>query len=348
MLRQIGKHRALQRLRPCGQRHGHPGLQGGHVDGVAASTEFQEGGRPLDQGGRGEVLLGGAGNLGAGDDLDGLGQRRQLLCPQFLALLELVRLGLTIRPHVREEFLVGGFRGLGLLEVAALARELGLALTLLGRLPAPCLFSIPDIIGEALHHQLEGVTAIHLLLLQGLLLILELEPHLLEGLNDAGRLELISVRFRRAGFLAPLGDLEQRLLHHLAELLELPPRKAGGRRRTNRALQQLRGVRGGLLDICRPRLQDPHRPLDRIDGLLVRAQGLHVIGALLFADVGRMRLLNRPAVQVPIQCFDVQAQAIDVALGLGDRVLQNHDALLRLPDGGDLGLLSVPAELAEG
>mmetsp|Transcript_88761 Transcript_88761/g.173638 ORF Transcript_88761/g.173638 Transcript_88761/m.173638 type:complete len:333 (+) Transcript_88761:472-1470(+) len=161
---------AVQLLSPAAQELGHLLLPRGRG---AGRPQLRHGGAgPLQE--RGQVLLRVALHRVAGDDLDGLGDRLELLSPQLLPRLEVRRLLLARRRQVSQVLLVRFLRGGGVGQVAlgvrfalqVLSLRLGLLLTVLR--------GLRDLRREVLHKHLMRMLGIHLLLFQSRALLNEL------------------------------------------------------------------------------------------------------------------------------------------------------------------------------
>mmetsp|Transcript_43085 Transcript_43085/g.128696 ORF Transcript_43085/g.128696 Transcript_43085/m.128696 type:complete len:357 (-) Transcript_43085:313-1383(-) len=236
----------------------------------------------LDHGG--EILLGVARDRRAREDLDSLLDRDNLLGTQLLPLLEVRRFLFTGGRQVVVVLLIGG-AGRGRVRQVAFGIRLGLQLLGLHlRLLTPVLRGLIDLRREVLHEHLERVLRVHLLLLQGRPLVDKLVEELLEDLDDAVGLELVSGRLGRGHSQPVLRVLRQEqldgmlgLLGNEAQLLE------GGDLREGRLLPVV-----GLL------LQNSNGTLQGVNGLrIVLVHGI-VVCLLDIAHLGRRLLIPGP------------------------------------------------------
>merc|ERR1719313_2221358 len=263
-----------------------------------------------------QVLVGVAGNRAGRQDLDRLVDRRELVGAELLAGLEVRGLLRALRNEVVEVGLVRIAGGRRVRKVALVLRGLlELGRLLLG-LRLPVLGRRLDLRRQVLDQHLVRMASVALLLLEIRALILELVLELLEHVDDARGLELVSVRLRgghRKGVLLHLVALRQERTDHLLGML-----------RDEVELVHLEELRA----VVRLLLQRRDRALKRVHGLgviLVRGQVVRVLhlahlrGGLLVALVDG---------DVLVELGDLLRERRSVRLGLLDRALLLHGGVV--------------------
>mmetsp|Transcript_7670 Transcript_7670/g.19227 ORF Transcript_7670/g.19227 Transcript_7670/m.19227 type:complete len:334 (-) Transcript_7670:107-1108(-) len=249
-----------------------------------------------------DVLRIAAGDLGRGDDLEGLRDGRQLVGTDHLVLLVGGFLDGKGGLDLLFQRLVVGLSCLGLRQLALGLRGggellrfgLGLLITIGGVLL--------DRVGEVQLHEIELVSLVRLGRLHVRKLTRELIQQAVQQLHDATRLELVRGHLRSSG------------LRGLLLLLQRSQDRLHAGHRGGHALQEDRCL--STVEILRG--HDLDGALERINGLRVVLGDLQVLGVLLVADLRRLLLLGSQLRHLGIQLRDLRAEFLGVALRLGD------------------------------
>mmetsp|Transcript_88718 Transcript_88718/g.254042 ORF Transcript_88718/g.254042 Transcript_88718/m.254042 type:complete len:330 (+) Transcript_88718:1104-2093(+) len=242
----------------------------------------------------------------AGQDLHCVLDGLDLLRTRHLVLLELYRLCIARRLRVAQSLLVLGLGLLRDLQVALEVRGIAELPSLGRRLLRGARLVRTDVIRQLLQQHLVVRLGVHLRLLQGQPLFLELTGQLLKHLHDTARLELVSIGLRLlAGFHCQEG------LNHLNGV--------------GRDLRRAAHLRQRLRNIGTLALQHRDGLLARIDGLRKILVLCHVVPMLLLAQgVGRGSLRLRLG-DLALKLIDFLAKNFSIRLGLGDVRIQLRD-----------------------
>merc|ERR1719263_2372139 len=298
------QHTAVDRRALLAEELSHAGL----ARVLRSNRQLEEGHGRLLLNERRQVLVGVAGNRTGRQDLHRLVDGGQLIRAELLARLEIRGLLRALRNEVVEVGLVRIAGGRRVRKVALVLRGLLELRRLLLGLRLAVLRRSLDLGRKVLDQHLVRVARVRLLLLEVRALVLELVVELLKHVNDALRLELVSVRLRgRDGHrvLAELVTLRKERADHLLRVLRHELQRVH--------LHELR-----LRAVVRLLLQHGDRALKRIHRLGVVLVGGHVIRVLHLANLSRRLLVALPNGDVLVQAGDLLRERRGIRLSLLD------------------------------